>query len=344
MQCEKCRAEIEPGSTVCPECGAPQPQNVQGFDNTKQIQIQLKLMIDQQGESILTDTTKFIGLINDYIAEYDKERRLLINMHKADVIANMLTEPNHEIGISKMRSFMSSELFLADNAVEFVICCFTYMLGWEYESPLREPDEEELDADEPEEFEEPPASVEDKVFLPLDAGRYRIARNIRIPNGVTKIDNFCFDGFNFMRTIVLPQTLLAIGDYAFSECKSLKGVDLPPSVRIIKQGAFSQCAKLAVIKLPDGILEIEDNTFSFCANLEVVDIPPTVSSIGAAAFSGCEKLRKLFLPESIKFIDETAFTYCPQLVIHCYENSYVHKFCTAHNIRVETVAKGEGLK
>ena len=33
MQCEKCGAETGLEMTSCPECGAPVPQNVDGFEN-----------------------------------------------------------------------------------------------------------------------------------------------------------------------------------------------------------------------------------------------------------------------------------------------------------------------
>lgn len=343
MQCEKCHAEITPGEPVCPECGALTVQNVEGFENTKQIERQLGSMIEQQGKEVITDSKLFVALIQDYVPEYDKERRLLINMHKSGVIRDMLEETDQTIGISKARSFMLNDIFLAEHAAEFVLVCFCYMLGWPYESPMRELEPEEED----EEFNAPdtaaPVSIEDNVFMPIDAARFRFKRDIKIPDGVTKIDSFCFDGWGRLKSIILPDSLLAIGEYAFSECDNLKSIEIPEKVKIIKGGAFNQCSKLTIIKIPNGILEIGDNTFSFCESLAEVDVPPTVSSIGVQAFAGCESLKKLYLPESVKFIDESAFLYCPNLTIHCYENSYVHKFCLTHKIRVETVAKGEGL-
>ena len=45
MQCEKCHAELPPNSISCPACGAPALQNIEGFDNTQHIQLQLKTML-----------------------------------------------------------------------------------------------------------------------------------------------------------------------------------------------------------------------------------------------------------------------------------------------------------
>lgn len=360
MQCEYCHAELEPDAVVCPECGKPvaqesEPeeavlQDVEGFDNTKEIQQKLRAIIDEQGASVVSDKTKFVALLNDYLPEYDKERRLLISPLNAGIINNMLKESDRKIAIERARSNIIDELFVAPNAAEFMLACYTYMLGWPYKVKLDEDKPVKVVETENAQEEEKPKrritqfDIDAHIYGPLNAARHRISRNVNIPDGFSKIDSFCFDGFKWLHTIQLPESVLAIGDYAFSECKALKGVELPSSLKVIEQGAFSQCVKLAVIKIPKGILEIADSTFSLCTSLEVVEIPSTVSSIGAEAFKGCEKLRKLFLPDSVKFIDTDAFAYCPNLTIRCYENSYVHKYCLTNGIKFETVQMGVELR
>lgn len=352
MLCERCRNELSPNADVCLKCGTPVSRNVAGFENTVEIKRALKSMMDQYGQDIIKDTNKFISLLNDFIPEYEKERRLLKNMLQSGIVANMLRESEQQkIAIMKAKEYMVSEMFISENAAEFVIVCFTYMLGWEYTSKLTEqkkPESEKsgvsgtVSGEKGKNFGKPPVpfDLNMKVFRPADAAKYRLKGSVKIPEGYTKLDSFAFDGFGFMKAIELPSTLVSIGEYAFSECKRLKSVELPDTLKVLKQGAFSQCGKLTMVKLPEGVLEIEDNTFSFCHNLEIIDIPSTVSSIGLSAFSGCEKLRKLFLSDNIKFIEEDAFAYCTALTIRCYENSYVHRYCLAHGLNVETVAKG----
>ncbi|MBO5104633.1 MAG: leucine-rich repeat domain-containing protein [Ruminococcus sp.] len=353
MLCERCRNELGPNADVCLKCGTPVSRNVAGFENTVDIKRALKSMMDQYGQDIIKDTNKFISLLNDFIPEYEKERRLLKNMLQCGVAAIMLKESEQQkIAIMKAKEFMVSEMFLSENAAEFVIVCFTYMLGWEYVSKLTEQKktEEPQSADATGSGSSPknngtkkppmPFDLNMKVFRPADAAKYRLKGAVKIPEGYTKLDSFAFDGFGFMKTIELPSTLVSIGEYAFSECKRLKSIELPETLKVLKQGAFSQCGKLTMVKLPEGGLDIEDNTFSFCHSLEIIDIPSTVSSIGVSAFSGCEKLRKLFLSENVKFIEEDAFSYCTSLTIRCYENSYVHRYCISNGINVETVAKG----
>lgn len=342
MQCEKCQAELQPNSVSCPECGAPVVQNVVGFENTITIQRQLKTMIKQHGTRLLVDAGQFTALLSDYIAEYEKERKLLLNMVNAGVLKGLIAEKNRELAIMNAKSYMLGEAFLSENATEFVLCCLTFMIGWPYDSPLRI---KEPTGDEEEQKEEKkrPVSIDQQVFSPIDAVKFRFRANIVIEEGYTKIDSFAFDKFGILRTVQLPSTLLAIAEYAFSGCKHLRGVDLPESLKLIGQGAFSDCAKLALVKIPRGILEIADNTFTGCASLETVEIPDTVSSIGAEAFAGCERMRRLTLPESVKFIDKNAFAFCSRLTIRCIENSYVHKYCMVNRIETETVKHASEL-
>ncbi|MBO6307930.1 MAG: leucine-rich repeat domain-containing protein [Oribacterium sp.] len=346
MQCESCHAEFESNLFSCPECGAPVLQTIAGFDSTKEIQRKMKHMHDEYGDELVIDRKKFISLIHDFLPEYEKERRLLIFVYKVGILRLMFKEGNkpggnREIATMRAKSLLLSDLFLSEAASEFVVACYTYMLGWPFEAKLRVPERDGTEVEEEEEKQpRRPLNIDEMTFYPVDAFWYRLRPNVVLKDGYTKIESFSFDGFTGIRTVKLPDTLLAIGEYAFSGCKNLKGLELPETMKIIRQGAFSGCSSLSYVKIPKGILEIEDHTFEFCTSLETVEIPPSVGSIGSAAFSGCEKLKKLLMPDSIKFIDDDAFSYCPELVITCYENSYVHKYCIANGIEVETTQKG----
>lgn len=347
MKCSKCGTELEAGVNICPKCGELVPMEIEGFENAVKIQQQLKAIVDEFGVETVSDVHRFISLVKDYLPEYDKERRLIINALLAGAAKFMLIEKEHEIAVMRSRSCVLSNCYVTYEASEFVMACFSYMLGWEY-VPSEQTDEEEnaaVSAAEEQPKAEPNKNlrIDTKVFRPVDAARHRLSGNVTVAEGYTKIDNFAFNGFGRMKTVTLPSTMMALGDYAFSECKRLKGIELPPSIKKIQRGAFSQCSKLTTIKVPAGVLEIDDDTFSFCESLEICELPDTVSNIGSQAFCACDKLRKLFIPESVKYIEPNAFAECPELTIRCYENSYVHKFCIKYDIKFETVTKGADL-
>ena len=352
--------------------------NVAGFENTIAVSQKLKGMLQQFGDEVLTNPDKFVALMNDYIPEYEKERRLLKNVAKSGVLVAMQRGDNQKIATMKAKEYMINEMFLSEGAVEFVMVCFTYLLDWPYETTMPEQgamaapaqnfqaqpqfNNAAVSAPAVSGYNPAPAPAPQSpapqavasspviaaaqpeenpvIFHASDAARSRLRGNVKVPGGYTTLETFCFDGFSFMKTIELPTTLITIGDYAFSECKRLKAVTIPPSVRIIKQGAFSTCSKLTRVNVPAGVTEIADNTFEFCYNLEIVELPNTITSIGSLAFQGCESLRKLFIPDSVKSIADDAFLKCTSLTIKCYENSYVARYCMEAGIKTETVSKG----
>lgn len=345
MICEKCGAEGAEDAYVCDACGMPLRQNLEGFEHTAEIQSLLRQIVSDYAQGQTLSVFRLAALMNDFLQEYENERRLLVNMLRAGILRSMVEADSREIGVLRAKSAMLRDCYITNEAAEFVLLCFTYLLGWPYK-----PDDTALLAVGPRTDEPVPAEhgaqrsgpvvIDEKVFRPLEASRFRLSHNVVVPEGYTKLESFCFDRFVAMRSIVLPQTLLSIGEYAFSECRHLRALELPKSLKVIEQGAFSQCERLVVLKIPEGVLEIADNTFLCCQSLDVVEVPRSVTSIGASAFSGCLSLHKLFLHDGIKYIGDDAFVQTPHLKISCVENSYIHRYCLSHDVPFEIAAEG----
>ena len=348
MICNQCGLGLQQTAVLCPKCGTPAPRIVAGFEYTLEVKEALSIMVDTHGCDVLCDTKKLIAFLNDYLPEYEKERRLIRNVVNNDVIKNMLREENHTIAIVKAKEFMTNELFLSENACEFILECFTYVLRWEYAysaQPVKtvsaQPQSEEVPQNKKQakKIKANQNEFEPKIFKASNAFKYKLLSNVKISEGFTEIEGFCFDGFGLIKSVKLPDTLVTIGEYAFSECKRLKQIELPVSLRTIQKSAFSSCGSLTSIDIPHGVMAIEEGTFSFCHSLESVTIPESVSSIGDEAFSGCESLYKLYIPDSVKFIGENVFSLCPNLIVKCYTNSYVHKYCINAGINIELLKK-----
>ena len=328
------------------------------FENTNKIKHAFRQMVQQYGEEILDNKDQFVSIMNDTIPEYEKERRLFRTVLNQNLLGTMRREDSRKIAIMKAREFMTNELFLADSAVEFVLVCFTFMMDWDYESPA--PQEIQAAAAtipaaaaptiSPNSV--PKAAAPAKPAVPVStqriydsktASRNRWKNTIKIDDGYTTLDAFCFDGFGFLKNVQLPNSLIVIGEFAFSECKRLKTIELPPHIQRIGKGAFQSCSRLSMLRIPEGVTEIEENTFAFCQGLEVLELPGTIASIGGEAFQSCISLKSLFLTETVKYIEDNAFEMCPNLTIGCYENTYAHKFCQANNIKCKVLKRGFGL-
>ena len=359
MKCRQCGSKISEEFVACPYCGIrldgadPAGASPSSSSNDPGVKEALKQLIETFGLDILKDNKKLISLLSDYIPEYEKERRLIKTVVNNDVFKTLLEgSADQKLAVNKSREYMIKELFISEGAAEFILECFTYALGWQYEPvvnygkaygykdesaapPAKKiPSASKPSASKSETHED--SNLPKKEFTSTNAMKYRFRGRANIPYGFTSIESFAFDSYKFLRVVKLPDSISVIGEYAFSECKRLKSVVLPNSLRVIKKSSFSSCERLLSINIPHGVSSIEDSAFSFCQKLTVINLPNTVSNIGTEAFSGCENLTKIKIPDSVKFIGERAFEFCPKLTIECANGSYVHKYCRANKLNFTT--------
>ena len=112
---------------------------------------------------------------------------------------------------------------------------------------------------------------------------------------------------------VIPQTVTSIGNYAFEGCTSLTSISIPSSVRSIGNNAFYGCASLASVEIPSSVTSIGECAFEGCTSLASISIPSSVTSIGEYAFFGCATLTSIFIPSSVTSIESYAFYGCTSL-------------------------------
>jgi len=123
-----------------------------------------------------------------------------------------------------------------------------------------------------------------------------------IPEGVTSIGSYAFEGCSGLESVTIPSSVTSIGERAFSGCSGLKRVTIPSSVTSIGWWAFRRCSGLESVTIPSSVTSIRTGTFSGCCGLKRVTIPNSVISIGYSAFSGCSGLTEITIP----FVGESA--------------------------------------
>lgn len=342
IHCSNCGKDFADGFKICPYCNTPVA--TADTNDTAHIMSAIKEIYITYGIDTIHNKQRFISILRDYIPEYDKERRLLITAIENNIV-EILTHENgdKESAINKAREFMKNDMFLSKIAIDFILKVFTYMLGWEYTPEQEQPVQQtvvtaqNVSTSNNADTEQSHKKLDTKVFTSADASKFRLKGNVEIPEGYTAIKGFAFDEYSLLKSIVIPEGVVAIGEYAFSNCVRLTSISLPSSLRFIKTSAFESCTKLSSIEIPKGVVSIEDGTFQFCENLEKVVIPDTVGSIGASAFSCCDKLQRIRIPDSVKYIGDSVFDYCPDIVVECYQYSYVHKYCQSAGITVSFI-------
>ena len=81
-------------------------------------------------------------------------------------------------------------------------------------------------------------------------------KNSKIPDCVTKIGDYAFDGCTGLTSIEIPNSVTQIGNYAFGECTELTTIEIPSSVTEIGDFAFVDCSKLISVTIPDSVLAV----------------------------------------------------------------------------------------
>lgn len=163
---------------------------------------------------------------------------------------------------------------------------------------------------------------------------------VRIPDGVSEIEDRAFEEDNSVGVILIPDTVTKIGRDAFGNCSNLQDVVIPESVNEIEGCAFWGCPKIRNIFIPKSVTKIGGCSITTSAETIKVDpenpvydsrndcnaiietntntlingccgtiIPNSVTKIAESAFQFCSDFH-FRIPDSVREIEPNAFDCC----------------------------------
>jgi len=171
-------------------------------------------------------------------------------------------------------------------------------------------------------------------------------KNTVIPNTVTMIADYAFDGCSGLTSINIPSSVTYIGYGVFNGCNSLSSMTvdsdnpkydsrdncnaiIEKSTKTLKAGcqntiipntviriadyAFQECSALENIIIPNSVTSIGASAFYNCTGLASVAIGNSVTTLGDLAFYGCSSLTSVDIPITIKYINSSVFMHCTGL-------------------------------
>ena len=145
--------------------------------------------------------------------------------------------------------------------------------------------------------------------------------SLTIPNSVTSIGSYVFHECSGLSSITIPNSVTSIGNYAFRGCSGLTSVSIPNSVTSIGYYTFYDCSGLTSVTIGNSVTSIGSSAFYKCTNLTSVTIGNSVTSIGSSAFYKCTNLTSVTIPNSVTSIGGSAFSYCSGLTSITIPNS-----------------------
>lgn len=167
----------------------------------------------------------------------------------------------------------------------------------------------------------------------LYVGSNRVT-NLSIPNTVTELSAYAFDGCTSLTSVIIPSSVTTVGLYAFYKCSNLVSMTIPKSITnfsTIIDGApvktveitggteivsrsFSGCDTLTSVTIPTSVTSIANSAFKNCSQLASIEIPTSVTAIGNSAFENCSSLTSITVPKGVKTIGTSAFAGCSGLI------------------------------
>ena len=106
-------------------------------------------------------------------------------------------------------------------------------------------------------------------YMLNDDNEYYKVEKIKIPDTITKIGNFQFDGFEQLKEVEISESVISFGKSAFNWCRELETILIPESVTSIGAYSFYRCYNLTNISIPKSVEMIGERAFENCNSLSI---------------------------------------------------------------------------
>ena len=148
------------------------------------------------------------------------------------------------------------------------------------------------------------------LFSPIEDHTYSIVgyegdeADVVIPDnfGGTKVTVICdkvFAGHDEIRSVTIPDTVTDMGEFVFEGCRALKEIRLSSELSCLWGYTFCRCG-IEEIVLPDKLVSIPPFAFKECRELKKVVCGSGMKKIYSWAFAGCSSLEEVSHGDSVE--------------------------------------------
>ena len=159
--------------------------------------------------------------------------------------------------------------------------------------------------------------------------------SVIIPNSVTRIFSYAFNGCSSLTSITIPDSITFIGYEAFDDCSGLtdvyitdlaawcnidfeqedwiEGNGYPTNPLYYAKSLYLNGELVTELIISEGTTKIKKYAFAYFSGFTSVTILDSATEIREKAFYNCTSLKSIILPNSVINIGEGAFSGCKEL-------------------------------
>ena len=142
--------------------------------------------------------------------------------------------------------------------------------------------------------------MQEFMYKMIEDGTYCVSgyrgdeANVIIPdsNGVTMLFDKLFKDHQEITSVHIPDTVTDIGEFVFDGCRNLRHIELPSQLTCLWGYTFARCGIEEII-LPDKLTTLPPFAFKDCKNLKKVVCGSGMKKIYSWVFGGCDRLVEL---------------------------------------------------
>ncbi len=158
--------------------------------------------------------------------------------------------------------------------------------------------------------------MQEFFFKPAGDGTYCVTgyrgddKDVVIPDSygsgvITILSDGLFRGHREITSVHIPDTVTNMGEFIFDGCENLRHITLPLSLECLWGYTFARCG-IEEITLPDKLVTVPPFAFKDCKSLRKVVCGKGLKKIYSWAFAGCDRLKEVIRSDRVE-ISERAF-------------------------------------
>lgn len=153
--------------------------------------------------------------------------------------------------------------------------------------------------------------MQDFIYSQIEDGTYCVTRYqgdeaaVEIPNNrnVTVLFDRLFAKHKEITSVLIPDTVTDLGEFLFDGCENLRHIDLPSGLTNLWGYTFCRSGFEEIV-LPDKLTCLPPFAFKDCKNLKRVVCGAGMKKIHAWVFGGCDQLEEVVCGPDVEISPE----------------------------------------